>query len=70
MGAWPNDEAVKIDTFQLHFTDEHFSLRCWYPNALSKGQNLPLTCEAIYNLQERQYVQRHSAEESHTWLTG
>jgi len=28
MGAWPNDEAVKIDTFHLHFTDDHFSLRC------------------------------------------
>eukprot|EP00026_Physarum_polycephalum_P000680 Phypoly_transcript_00681.p1 GENE.Phypoly_transcript_00681~~Phypoly_transcript_00681.p1 ORF type:complete len:1230 (+),score=215.76 Phypoly_transcript_00681:352-4041(+) len=26
--AWPNDEAVKIDTFQLHFTDDRFSLRC------------------------------------------
>lgn len=28
ISAWPNDEAVKIDTFQLYFTDDHFSLRC------------------------------------------
>lgn len=28
ISAWPNDEAVKVDTFQLHFTDDHFSLRC------------------------------------------
>lgn len=28
MAAWPNDEAVKVDTFQLHFTDDRFSLRC------------------------------------------
>jgi len=28
ISAWPNDEEVKIDTFQLHFTEDHFSLRC------------------------------------------
>jgi len=28
ISAWPNDEAVKVDTFQLYFTEDHFSLRC------------------------------------------
>lgn len=47
--SWPNDEAVKIDTFQLHFTDDRFSLRCCNiqltrasirPKSFSRGAHL------------------------------
>jgi len=49
MAAWPNDEAVKVDTFQLHFTDDRFSLRCCNiqltrasirPKSFSRGAHL------------------------------